>query len=329
MLSIDNLATVITAAVSLVTLLYTLLATRRNERDLEHIRAEFSEKQAVRDARRDYEYEARKRLYTEFEPLFFQFFEAARAARGQIYGLASSARRGNLDADASWLAKPESYYTLSLVYNIFAPLALGRLIQRRLTFVDLTLDPQIRSQYEAIRRISRVFSHDYDLAAAEPNLFYDPNHSEAEQRKTKQPEAYYRQGLFAGHLDMLLESFLIDDVKGGQRLFSFGEFVNMREENSEVFTRRFGRAVELFLNFHPQTRPVLWRILLTQCAIYRWIRNSVTESSAALTPQALQESIEERHEFDWRKQGDMTLDATVLVDPFNAVETYFAKGFNS
>jgi len=326
-LEIDQVATIFSTAVAMVSLLYTLLATHRNERDLERLRAEFAEKQADRDARRDYEYEARKRLYTEFEPLFFQFFEAARAARGQMYGLASAARRGNLDPEVSWLAKPDAYYTLSLTYNIFAPLALGRLIQRRLTFVDLTLDPRISSQYEAIRRVSRVLSHDYGLSTAEPRLLYDPNHADAEQLKVTQPEAYRRQGVFAGYLDMLLESFLVGAPDAQQRLLSFGEFVRMQEENHEAFMRRFGRAIDLFLYFHPRTRPVLWRILIVQCAIYRWIRNSVDGPLPTLTPQALHEPKTERHELDWRMPGDTTPDSQSLVDPFSAVEAYFAKGF--
>jgi hypothetical protein len=324
---LSDIATIVTAAVSLALAIYTILATRRNERDLERLKSELAEKQADRDARRDYEYEARKRLYTEFEPLFFQFIEAARAARNRIRGLASTARRGNLDPGASWLGDTEGYYLVSTVYSICAPLAWGRLLQQQLTFVDLAVDKKIRTQYEVIRRLMRVLAHDYELASQNPTLKYAPNRKDAEQLSATQPEVYKRQGVFAGYLDVLADSFIVGEHGASRRCLSFGEFERMREDSPDEFRRRFRLAIELFLDFQPHTRPVLWRALVAHYLLYRWLQLSVDLDELKLPPHTMLDLHEEQQKLDWRKPGSTVSDEEALVEPFSAIETYFASHF--
>ena len=71
--------------------------SRRSAADLELLKAALSDQSALRNARVEYEYEARKRLYTECGPLLFQLAELAERALGRIAGLAHSAAEGNLD----------------------------------------------------------------------------------------------------------------------------------------------------------------------------------------------------------------------------------------
>jgi hypothetical protein len=47
---------------------------------LKHLESELANKAAERDARRDYEYEAKKRLYHEIEPYLFLFSELSESA---------------------------------------------------------------------------------------------------------------------------------------------------------------------------------------------------------------------------------------------------------
>ena len=49
-----------------------------------HLTNELEEQRAIKDARRDYEYDAKKRLYAECEPLVFQALELAESARFRI-----------------------------------------------------------------------------------------------------------------------------------------------------------------------------------------------------------------------------------------------------
>jgi hypothetical protein len=88
------LAALVTGTISLIIAMITFFSSRANQRDVEKLKAELVERKSERDARRDYEYEARKRLYQEYEPLFFQFTESAEVALGHIQSLAERGREG-------------------------------------------------------------------------------------------------------------------------------------------------------------------------------------------------------------------------------------------
>src|SRR5262249_2549810 len=111
----------ITGTASLIIALITFFSARANQRDVEKLKAELTEKKSEKDARRDYVYEARKRLYKEYEPLFFQFTESAEIALGHIQSLAERGREGNL-ADGRYLSK-NSYFLKTTVYKLLVPVA--------------------------------------------------------------------------------------------------------------------------------------------------------------------------------------------------------------
>ena len=101
-----------TAAAALTTAVFSLVTARAGRRaaeDLEKLKAEmgarFAETSAERNARRDYEYDAKKRLYQEIEPLLFQLFEALEEAHYRVRSLARSSRHGNLPG---WLPRPDT-----------------------------------------------------------------------------------------------------------------------------------------------------------------------------------------------------------------------------
>jgi Flp pilus assembly protein TadB len=115
----------IAAAASLLTALINVLLTRASERkrrehegrmaaqkeqhdkiierlrselggQLKQVEAQLEDQNAERNARRDYEYEARKRVYQEVEPILFQLAELAEGGLHRIYSLARTARHGDL-----------------------------------------------------------------------------------------------------------------------------------------------------------------------------------------------------------------------------------------
>jgi hypothetical protein len=162
-------ATVIAAAIaavaSLIVAIFSFLSTQHNQRELESLKADLTEKQAEKDARRDYQYEARKRLYQQYEPLFFQLVEFSDNALWRIYSLARTAREGKLGPDRiSWLS-PKSfyynYYTTSTIYKLLSPLVFLKLIQRRLTLVDLAVDPHINDQYALAKWLYISFTESF------------------------------------------------------------------------------------------------------------------------------------------------------------------------
>src|SRR3712207_627574 len=109
------LPAIIAATASLIVAIISVLVTARTSRrvarltdELEkqrlYLASELEEQRAVRDARRDYEYEARKRLYEECEPLLFEAAELAELGRYRVVSLARSCREGVLLPDGSgWL----------------------------------------------------------------------------------------------------------------------------------------------------------------------------------------------------------------------------------
>jgi phage tail tape-measure protein len=68
---------------------------------IEAFKAGLADDLAARNARRDYEYDARKRLYAQVEPLLFQLFEAAETAFNAVASLARTQRDRNLPG---WLS---------------------------------------------------------------------------------------------------------------------------------------------------------------------------------------------------------------------------------
>src|SRR5438105_1669566 len=90
--------------VALVSALLSFAFSRKNHRDLELLRDEIDQKKQERDALRDYQYEARKRLYHECGPLLLQLLELSESAWRRIRALARTASQGNLGpAHKSWL----------------------------------------------------------------------------------------------------------------------------------------------------------------------------------------------------------------------------------
>jgi hypothetical protein len=87
---------------------------------------------ANRQARLDYEYTARKRLYQAVGPLRFQLVVAARDLASRV----DSHRRST-----HWVMKPDGYYVHSFLYRLLRPLAIGVLVERAMSYADFSVDP--------------------------------------------------------------------------------------------------------------------------------------------------------------------------------------------
>jgi hypothetical protein len=333
-----NNSDIITLIVAFVTALSSLciagisfLSTRKNTRDLETLKADLADKQAENDARRDYLYEARKRLYHEYEPLLFQLIELSESALTRIYGLARTAKQGNLGpTNPGWLSPKifsSDYYITTTIYKLLAPLVIIKLIQKRLTFVDLNVDAGINHQYFMAKMIYMLFSEDFALARTEPHLEYDPDNKEWRKMRESHPEKYWQQGIRAALLDNAIEALIIRESKGISRCMSFGEFTDRYMDPD--LQMRFETVKDVFLNFHPKTRPVLWRILITQAHLYEALQRTREISNK---PQEQLEtkiiipfSKENRGKLDWRQTNDEATDEEVLNQPFQAALTYLQR----
>jgi hypothetical protein len=321
------IAALIAAVASLVVAVMGFIGGRKNERDLEALRAKLAEGQAEKDARRDYEYEARKRLYHEFEPLLFQFVDLAESAQRRIGSIARTARQGHLEPGKGWLSR-ESYYLLATMYKLMAPLVIIRLMQQRLTLIDLTVDPKINVQYALMKRLYNSFTDDFDLADMEPVLEYDPNAVDQMTLTDPTPSKHYRQGMFIGRLDNAVDSLIVSKPEAPPRCMSFGEFEAAFGLNDSVLRRNFVVIVKLFSDMHPQKRPVFWRVLIVQAHLYRLL---LAISRMPGMPKGIQVSTmlripdSERHIYDWRSPKDAAVDEAVLAEQFRIAELHLSE----
>jgi hypothetical protein len=277
---------------------------------LKRFEDELGERRAERDARREYEFEARKRLYEALEPLLFQLIELSENALGRIIGLARTAKAGNLSPGKSWLER-ESYYYVSTMHALMAPVECARLLQSRLTLVDLSVDPSVAAQYAIAKRVYASFNDDFTLAQQAPLISYDPSNRSSDRR----------QGVYAGWLETAADLLIDVSEAGIHRIRSFGEFANEYENQQSVLYAHFDRLKYLFLEFHPRVCPVLWRILVMQATLYRALldgRDAKIAGRPARARPVRQISSEERRNFDWRSQGDQIPDREVFEDPFAA-----------
>jgi hypothetical protein len=168
----QTVAALTTALGAVAVAIISYVGKRRSDRKL----AELNEQLDKSKAQRDYEYEARKRLYMEFQPLMFQLVESCDNAYWRIHGLARSAREGRLDPDkGSRLRANSKSYLLSTVYRFMTPLVLFRLCQMRLTVVDLSIDRPIYRSYAIAKVLYRTWNGGRNLAKLGCPIPYDPD----------------------------------------------------------------------------------------------------------------------------------------------------------
>lgn len=308
------------------------LELQRYQKDLRRLQAELDERRAEKDARRDYEYEALKRLYQECSPLLFQLSEQASSAYGRIRGISESAAQGSLDPGPdSWLTSNRyRYYRASTEYRLLAPLATLKLLQQRLTRLDMSLDPEIPLIYTLARQAVSVISDDFELArVTKPELPYAPHDSEAESLRVINPAQHWQQGVPRGILDSAVEAILVKDGAESHRVMSFLEFEAIRKQVDSAAGKALNRIDYLFVNFHPKDRPVLWRVLLATASIYRSIGLlAEREHSRQALPDVehlLLMSDEDCKAFDWRANKSNEALGQEVAAASLAVRTYLIR----
>jgi hypothetical protein len=295
-----------------------------NSQELEKLKKKLGDEKSEQDARRDYEYEAKKRLYQEYEPLLFQFNELSESAYRRIIGLAKHTKRGNLVPPNGWLSTINGYYTVNTLYRFLAPLAVFRLMQRRLTLFDLNLNPMFSRQYLLAKILYRTFSKDFAIARMHPRLDYDP-YSQKRMDKKNHPEKYRLQGIALGMVDNMADELIKEEPDKTLRIMSFGEFQKVYFKTDQVH-EIFRDFSNLFLDFHPTSTPVLWRILITQARIYRAIIDSYIMKDSNNRSILIETPRKERSQFNWFKHtNDKELES--MEGNYMAAEKYLQDGF--
>lgn len=225
--------------------------------------ASFGERRAEKDARRAYEYEARKRLYETYEPLRVRLLDSTDSAIRQLVALAAPSSEERATQSSSL------YRVNATAYFLLSPLVVARMVERRLNLVDLGLDEGIHIEYVLAKAIYGSLAEDAYVAGLPPTLTYSPYVEDWLEKRKLHPEEYRRQGMPQGRCDTILDALHVVRPDGGDTLMSFGEYERSLHDldPADVSSAR-GAARDLFLGFDPATRPVLWRILVVQAMLY-------------------------------------------------------------
>lgn len=301
-------------------------AKEKQDAELEQLKHSFSEQSAERSARREYEYEARKRLYLATEPLLFQLSERAEELQAGITGLARTARQGDLEPNAGWLAG-DNYYRRHIVYRLVALVALFHLLQDQLTQFDLRLDPRIWVQYSTSKYLAWALTDHYSLAACEPSIPYNPD------RDSKNWDGVTEwQGLPSGVLETAGQSLILPGQDGTRRVMRYGEFDEAFSDCDSSLYRTCKPVEHLFVNFHPRDRPVLWRVLIMQallCAACTAARDRGPTGEHQADSSEIRAWIaiprELRGGYDWRQPDDSIEEHRVLDEPFEVASQYLER----
>jgi len=310
----------IAAAASLVVSVATAAVSysfrRRSDTELARLQDQLTEERSERSARRDYVYEAQKRLYTEFQPVLFQMVERCNGALARIKGMAESARTGRIlwpgRLGEGWEDDPN--HMISMSWDLLAPLALFRIGQQKLTGLDLSVDTVIGWQYLLARELYSSWAMGYELAAEEPTLPFDD-----EERET-------RQHVLLSHLEQMADCLIRHDEPGQLSCIRFSEFDSAFFKDPE-FVEAMPHITLPLTNFHPQRKPVLWRLLLTQAHLHTAIIMTFAtvvdghpqriHPVDALTPAGWDD-------FDWRSDDSLSREEAVVI-PFRATRNFLTK----
>jgi hypothetical protein len=143
-----------------------------------------------------------------------------------------------------------------------------------------------------------------------------------------QPQVYRKQGLFTGIVDNLAESLVKYGSQGQayERIKSFSEFQQefiTYDNNRKKVAHPFSQVAELFLNFHPKTMPILWRILLVQVMIYEAMKKTREQPKTKTDIRTLRlMSKEDLQKYDWRTPEDHALGSEKDDKTYDAIREY-------
>jgi hypothetical protein len=189
-----------------------------------------------RSAEREYNLEARKRLYQAIGPLRFQLVIACRDAASRVaYHGTHHRHRMTMD----------SYYGRNTLYRLLRPLAIAELVEQQITYADFSVD---MSAIELLRFKQSAYSSlkDSEVILDHPNANWGAQ----------------VEHLFSGTLNRLANSLTIPDENTStkRRPMHFHEFEDfIRDPKNQT---PFLPLVNILQDFTIKTRPIFWARLV-------------------------------------------------------------------
>jgi hypothetical protein len=178
-------------------------------------------------AQRQYELEARRRLYLAIGPLRFQLLLACRDLAGRVESFALRKQyRMNL----------EGYYGRSTLYRMLRPIAVCELIEEQVALADFSIDRGAIDCLRFRRTITRIFSGD-ELPGDHPEVNWNAQ----------------EQHVYADSLSSCAR--ILIEAHEGKRVLRFDEFGKLLKDKSDAVVTPFDT---LLSEFNMGAKPILW-----------------------------------------------------------------------
>ncbi|TPQ31040.1 hypothetical protein C2U70_25110 [Bradyrhizobium guangdongense] len=178
-------------------------------------------------AQRQYELEARRRLYLAIGPLRFQLMLACRDLTGRIQSFAFTQR---------YHMNLASYYGRSTLYRILRPIAICELIEEQIALADFSIDPSAIDCLRFRRTITRTFSGD-ELPCDHPQINWDVQ----------------EQHVFADAISSCARRLIA--TSDGKRVLRFDEFEEQLDNEGATIVAPFD---SLLIDFTTAAKPIFW-----------------------------------------------------------------------
>lgn len=182
-----------------------------------------------RESERQYEFEARRRLYLAIGPLRFQLLLACRDIAGRILSYARAER---------YAMDIEGYYGRSTLYRLLRPIAILELMERQIAYSDFAVDQSALDCLRLKKTLSRILSGD-DVLCGHPAVDW-----------SRQKEHVYADTIPAVAATLICE---IPDQP--DRVQRFEEF---REAIVNDGADRLAPFPQLLADFSANGKPILW-----------------------------------------------------------------------
>jgi len=189
-----------------------------------------------RAAQRQYEFEARKRLYLAIGPLRFQLLLACRDLAGRVQAYAGVEH---------YAMDVTGYYGRSTLYRLLRPLAISELIERQIAYSDFAVDDGALDCLRFKRSAGRIWSGD-DIVLDHPGVDW-----------SRQAQHAYSDSIGVAANAMIQASV---SQPGVDRVLRFDEFA--KKVASPKGFAAFEPFPSLLGGFTIETKPILWLRLL-------------------------------------------------------------------
>jgi hypothetical protein len=230
---ISSLGVSVTGAWWLSQQLITYRLGKEKDRWQGEIRKEVEVYLGDKSAEREYNLDARKRLYSAIGPLRFQLLLACRDVSTRINNYGSD--------DLRYSMTMRDYYGKSTLYRLLRPIAIAELVERQITYADFSVDP---TGVELLRFKKAAF-----MAFTDGDTILE--HPDANWGDEK-------EHVFSGTLGRLASELIIrdEDIDTKERPMHFHEFQTFIHK--PALFDRFSPLKGILNDFTISKKPIFW-----------------------------------------------------------------------